>query len=177
MTNEKNWAENFETFKKSAFRLETLPQYLVDCEAESFEKFKKGNPPLQPDKEHASWIETLESAKQRGASFSRVHLIPRELTDYLRFELCLYEFNAEAGDDIRLMYLDEVHESCNDKVNFDFWLFDNSLAFKVLYDLDGRYLGAERIEDKEVLGSCVEIQRELMPKATPLKEFLEKLKD
>src|SRR5262245_10353766 len=77
----------FHGFKESAFRLETLDQYLVDSEADAFERFKQGQP-LRPPRSGtaADWDTLISGHRSAGRTMQRIHLIPKKLTPYLRFE-------------------------------------------------------------------------------------------
>jgi hypothetical protein len=123
----------FETFTQSAFRLEALPQYLVEDEKEAFERFKAtGDIPkiLSPE-----WASLVETNTKSGKTMKRLRLISDELTPYEQFELQIYS-GLGRGEDIRLnsrqLYASEYH--------YDFWFFDNAYIAQVNYEADGTFL-------------------------------------
>lgn len=85
------WADKFKTFQTEAWRLETLPQYLVRQEAEEFATSKAGA--RFPGPYEDAW-----TAMVRTCNVGRVHIVTRPLTDYLRFEFeRYYQHQAPAG--------------------------------------------------------------------------------
>lgn len=91
------WADKFKTFQTEAWRLETLPQYVVPQEAEEFAAFKAGA--RFPGPYEDAW-----TAMVRTRNVGRVHIVNRPLTDYLRFEFeRYYQHQAPAGEDIRIL--------------------------------------------------------------------------
>ncbi len=172
MRNIDNWAENFKTFKKNAFRLESLPQYLVKEEKDSFAAFLKGEAYSEPNCDHLSWLKTIESAISRNAHFSRIHIVPEILTDYLRFEIQCYKINAQSGDDIRFIYQKDVPEKwLSFSTKFDFWLFDDELLFEILYSKNGEYIEAKQINNQKKIKKCIQCREEFMALGISLADF------
>jgi hypothetical protein len=104
------WLQNFE---RSAFRLETLPEYNVPQEAEMLARFKRGEPVDLPD-DHP-WLERVRHHCRAGKLMRRIRVVSYPLTDYLRMEMSWYPKSVSAGEDIRIT---EV------QLSGDFWLFD-----------------------------------------------------
>jgi hypothetical protein len=129
----------FDTFKYSAYRLETLPQYLVDEERDDYAAFLAGKPP--PPDNLAEWLSLIKDAKRDGKTVTRVHIFPKQLTPYLRFEIETgYKFSVPAGEDVRII-VDPSEVPPGAKR--DFWFFDDKIAVLMKYTKGGRYLGAE----------------------------------
>jgi hypothetical protein len=132
-----DWARYFTDFRRIAFRLETLPQYLVTAEAEDFPRFLAGA--ARPDGYNSEWHEVIRANSVRGKRMSRVHLVTPPLSDYLRFEFTwAYPGNVAAGEDIRI--LDLAERPNVDLPDEDFWLFDDTVV-RMLYEPDGRQIG------------------------------------
>jgi hypothetical protein len=135
----------FTTFRHSAFRLEMMPAYLIDSEAESFRLWREGQP--EPAwRSERPWLATVRSAVARGASMQRVRIVQRPLSDYIRFEFDWgYPANIEAGEDIRVLELGpgEAFPYVAD----DFWLFDDETAVWMDYDEHGRFVGPVLADD------------------------------
>jgi hypothetical protein len=130
------WLEHFE---RTAFRLETLPEYNVPQEAEMLSAFKRGEPIDLPD-DHP-WLIKVRRHIASGKLMRRVRVVSSPLTDYLRMELSWYPTSVTAGEDIRIASLDDQPELsvCNQ----DFWLFDESVVVTLRYDTEGRFLGTD----------------------------------
>ena len=133
--------------KESAFRLETLPQYLVPQEAELFASWKAGEPiPVRTPENHEG-IARLQRDAARGFRRYRVHILDQPLTAYLRFELYLYLDGVAVGSEISVVdrdthpVLSELHE--------DFWLYDDEIGVRMFYDGEGHFLYPELIDDLE----------------------------
>jgi Family of unknown function (DUF6879) len=162
------------TFQRSAFRMETLPVYSVEAEAERFGAFLAGQslPPRSP--ENSSWLRRVAESTKRGIFWRRVHLLRQPLSDYLRYELLEYQANVAAGEDIRIVDITHHPELAN--VNEDFWLLDadqpTAYAMLMQYDRDGQWTGAWRTSDSEVVRRCRQ-ERDLAIQASiTLSEYL-----
>jgi hypothetical protein len=139
----------FATFASSAFRLETLPQYRMDTEAEPLRLFLEGKPEPEWRKDRP-WLTTVRNAVARGARMQRVRIVQMPLTDYQRYQFSWgYVANEQAGEELSI--LDHrppgmLHE--------DFWLFDDELAIVLEYDEEGRFLRPTFAEDAEPYRAC-----------------------
>lgn len=168
----------FAGYAKSAWRLELLPQYLVEFERAPFQAFLNGEPvPPHPTGEwwkvHEDWMGTIREAVAQGKSIGRVHVIPSELTPYLRYEIEWgYVFNASAGDDIR--FIDRANvtpEMARVFVN-DFWIFDDTKVVLCDYDADGRWIGGRVLDDPSQLPVFLRAKELAIASSFSLKEFL-----
>jgi hypothetical protein len=127
------WLEHFE---RSAFRLETLPEYNVPQESAMLAAFKRGEPVNVPD-DHP-WLVRVRRHVRSGRVMRRVRVVSHPLSDYLRMELSWYPKSVAAGEDIRVT---------ERRLTGDFWLFDDEAAIVLKYDQAGRFLGAETASD------------------------------
>jgi hypothetical protein len=127
------WLDNF---KRSAFRLETLPEYSVPQEAEMLAAFKRGEPVDLPD-DHP-WLVRVRQHVLAGKAMRRVRVVSYPLTDYLRMEMSWYPKSVAAGEDIRIT---------DQRLTGDFWLFDDEVAIVLHYDPAGRFIAAETSND------------------------------
>jgi len=80
-----------------------------------------------------------------GKRMQRVRVVDEPLGDYLRFEFAFYPDTIEAGEDIRI--LDRRTAEAAGLPAHDYWLFDSSRLALMRYDAEGRFLGAELVED------------------------------
>ncbi|SHL07328.1 DUF6879 family protein [Streptomyces yunnanensis] len=127
----------FETFERTAFRLETLAVYDVEEEREEFEAFLTGKP-MPPEWHDNPWVRSMTN---RGKSVSRVHVLRSPLTDYLRYELSAYPGNITAGESIGV--IDLAEQEVSGLPDHDFWLFDDTAAYRMHYTEAGQFTGAE----------------------------------
>ncbi len=143
----------FDTFAHSVFRLEALQAYQGARERDLLADFLAGRPrPADPLK--ADWTSMITANVQAGKSVQRVHVVREPLTDYLRFELTWgYEPNAEAGEDIRVVRVDD--DWPRELPRHDYWLFDATDLYDMHYDNDGVLLGVEHVTDPaKVVQAC-----------------------
>ncbi|MGB8994090.1 MAG: DUF6879 family protein [Pseudonocardiaceae bacterium] len=153
--------------RRSAFRLETLPQYLVPQEAEEFASWTAGNPrtPRTPDTHE--YLAELQRDVARGIRWYRVHVLDQPLTAYLRFELYGYLANQKAGEEIYVV--DRNAHPDLAELHVDFWLYDDETAVHMVYDHEGRFLCPARVED---LDRYREMRDTAMRHAEPLNDYL-----
>jgi hypothetical protein len=158
-----------QTFRRSAFRLETLEHYTVPQEVEWFATWRRTGrlPELTP--ENDPWLRTVSDHTRAGRVMQRVRVVSTPLTDYERFELALFPPSLEAGEDIRVISR-SVFSSIL-RVNEDFWLFDSQTAIMLRYDSAGRFLSAEPGQPSLCQRRC----EEALAQSIPLKEYLASL--
>ena len=125
----------FETFTRSAFRLECLPEYRVPQDTEWLKRFRAGEPRPQ-ERDSRPWLQTVRNAKARGARMQRVRMVSSPLTEYQRFQFSWgYRENEGAGEETFI--LDDEPPGL---LRVDFWLFDDALAVVLEYDDEGHFL-------------------------------------
>jgi hypothetical protein len=138
----------FETFQRFAFRLEGLPQYIVDEEKEPIKYFKRTGLIKISD---SSWPKLIQKNTEAGKKMERLRLLSDELTDYERYELQAYS-GPSAGEEIHLA----LRSDYSDHYRYDFWFFDDEWIAQVNYKDDGTFINFDvRIatnEEKEMFG-------------------------
>ena len=168
----------FESFSYSAFRLETLPRYQVSGESEELAAYLEGAflPPESPG--DSNWCRRIAASTKKGLSWSRVHVMPDQLTPYLRYEIEWgYLFNAQAGEDIRLLFPNQAPPIPENLPFHDFWLFDDTKLVLMHYGENGKYLGAELIENESELPSYQQAKEFTLRYSTTLKNYLKELRN
>jgi hypothetical protein len=159
--------------ERSVFRLETLSSYTAPGEAAMLRAFNDGQPmpPRNPDTD--PWLRMVADSVHAGRRWTRVHVLDRPLSDYLRFELLGYQGNVAAGEDVRIADRADVPETLG-VLTSDFWLLDDEVAVVIEYDGDGRRLSMEPTLD---VGDFVN-QRDLaVEHSVPLLDYLPSVQD
>ncbi len=123
----------FETFIDTAFRLEALPQYIVENEKDAFNKFKVSGELL--DGANSDWEKLVRANIASGKSMKRLRLLSDDLTLYEQFELQSYS-GLGAGEEIRINYRSQY----KNQYLYDFWFFDNEYITQMNYADDGTYI-------------------------------------
>jgi hypothetical protein len=159
----------FTTFKRSAWRLETLPAYDVPEEADDFARFLAGE--TWPEDYTDEWLQMIADHAAAGRTMGRVHAVRLPLSDYLRFEIFTgYVFSARAGEDVRILDLDE-HAT---ELPADFWIFDDSTVVGMTYGPNGKYISAE-IRPESETPKYLAYRDAALACAEPLTEFLSRI--
>jgi Family of unknown function (DUF6879) len=141
------WSSYFRDFTRSAFRLELCPVYTMPGEADELRRFEAGEKP--PPGYHYGWLDTVPAARRAGKTISRVRVVRRPLTTYIRYEFEWgFVYNVKAGEDIRV--LDLTDHPGPDLPDHDFWLFDETIVVKLLYRPDGTQIGRELVQDPDL---------------------------
>ncbi|PRH77190.1 hypothetical protein C6N75_21575 [Streptomyces solincola] len=161
------WAARFETFRREAWRLETLPAYRVPEEADEIAEFLAG---ARIDAETYSdeYTDDLKRVRREGKSKGRVHIVTRPLSDYLRYEFMYYRPHARAGEDIRIL---DVTDRSNPLAGVqDFWMFDHSEVVLMNYEPDGTQINREVFEGD--VTRFHEYQRIALAESVPFEEYV-----
>lgn len=137
------WRTFFNSYRREAFRLETLPEYNVSSERAEYDHFVATGTLDIPDDD--SWLTRVRHFSRTGRWIGRVHVICRPLTDYLRYEFAVYRHTVAAGEDVRI--LDLTNQPNPGLPAEDFWLLDDTAVVRMDYDPDGTQLRRELLED------------------------------
>ncbi|WP_101389784.1 DUF6879 family protein [Streptomyces sp. TLI_146] len=138
------WRVMFRDFRAEAWRLETLPQYLMPHEEAEIQAFRDGKR-IDLQSYRSGYTDRIKRQHAEGRTNGRVRILTRPLSEYLRFEFSrYYEPHVLAGEDIRIL---DVTDRENPLVDVqDFWLFDRSTVVLMNYGPDGRQISRELYE-------------------------------
>ncbi|MCC3779426.1 DUF6879 family protein [Streptomyces sp. UNOB3_S3] len=160
------WAAKFQNFRKEAWRLEALPQYLVPQEADEFAAFRNGA--RYPGPYEDAWTALIQKHKATGGTIGRVHIVSRPLSDYLRFEFeRYYRHQAPIGEGIRILDVTDRENPLADVQ--DFWMFDRSTIVLMHYEPDGKQISRELYEGDPA--PFIEYQRIAVEESVPFLEY------
>lgn len=161
------WSRRFVEIEQEAWRLETLPQYLVPQEAEEFAAFREGRP--LPPYTASPYTERVSRQRAEGKYHGRVHIVTQPLSDYLRFEFTrYYAVHVRAGDDIRIL---DVTNRPNPLAGIqDFWMFDRTEVVLMNYEDDGRQINREVLDGD--VAPFIEHQRIAVAESVPFEEYV-----
>jgi hypothetical protein len=157
----------FKNFQKSAFRLETLDQYVVTDEWPQFQAYLLGDE--SKNSRNKEWTDYIRSQTEQGKSIERIHIIPRELTDYLKFEIdWAYRYSQEAGEKISFVYREALPMPLKSLELPDFWLFDDSACLIQRYNDIGSWQGSDFLRSESGLQTLRHVRDVLFPLSFPL---------
>jgi hypothetical protein len=125
----------------SAFRLETLPQYLVPQEVDELAQWRAGVRELR----RTAWLTQVRESTERGYRRYRARILDYPLCEYSEFELFGYQANQAAGEEIYVA--DRASNVELDDLHVDFWLYDDEIAIRMIYDDEGHFIRPEVLND------------------------------
>jgi hypothetical protein len=148
---------------RSAFRLEALPQYLVPQEAEELAEWQSGLRRPLATTETSPWLARIKSGVDTGYRWQRARVLDYPLSEYSEFELHGYQANYAAGEEIGVA--DRRWSADLLALHEDFWLIDDEIAVRMIYDELGHFVRPELVEDARefvaikalVLHHCVDL--------------------
>jgi FtsP/CotA-like multicopper oxidase with cupredoxin domain len=137
------------TFATSAFRLEARQSYAADDEAAAFTRWQEhGHVPAATDPLIAAWTGMVRARVAHGAVMRRVHVVSQPMTEYVRFELMAQRAHSvPAGEQVRVVDADGHPDLAHAE---DFWLLDDRVGVRLIYDDDGQLIRLERMTTGEV---------------------------
>ncbi|TGN77665.1 hypothetical protein E5083_10580 [Streptomyces bauhiniae] len=140
----------FETFKHTAWRLETRRGYASDREDPDFQAFlATGSSPCDFSE---PWFVNIKAQTEAGKTVGRVRVADKPLTTEQLFLLDYARHNAAVGEDIRYLW----REDATDLPAEDFWIFDSRLVALLHFDDADHITNIELItEPAEVVRYCI----------------------
>lgn len=143
-----SWREVFDAYQRDAWRFEAQPAYTMPNEAESVNRFLRGE--SKPESHNARWHERVRGYVAAGRRIGRVRVIRQPLTDYQRYQFAWgIPGNIEAGEDIRV--LDVTREDCGlPLTGQDWWMFDETQIVHLNFRPDGTQINRELVESPEI---------------------------
>ncbi|MFE4827373.1 DUF6879 family protein [Streptomyces sp. NPDC056672] len=161
------WRAKFRTFRREAWQLETLAQYLVPQEVEGLRSFRAGKR-IDPHSYSSEYTKRLKQRREEGRKQGRVHIVSRPLSEYLRYEFTQYEPHALAGDEIRILDVTDRENPLPDVQ--DFWMFDRTTVVLMHYEADGTQISREVYEGDPA--PFIEYQRIAVAESVPFLEYV-----
>lgn len=123
---------------RSIFRLQTLPVYNVDFEADVFAAFCAGA--KCPHDVTFPYFQKLKSRVLGGVQWENIHILPPDLTPYLRFIVdWAYKFYDDVGVTTSFVFESDIPVAAR-SLSSDFWIFDNLTVVNMDYDSQGKVL-------------------------------------
>jgi hypothetical protein len=145
-------ASQWHAFQRSAFRLETLPEYRVAREEGELEIYLAGKP--MPAGSNDDWHRRFRDYFTSGRYVRRVRVLAPPLSDYIRmqFDWGYVDNVTIRGEGIRILDLSRTPEV--ELPDCDFWLFNDEIVLKLIYAEDGTQMGSEVLTDADPVEFC-----------------------
>ncbi|MEV0621667.1 DUF6879 family protein [Nonomuraea sp. NPDC050404] len=148
LLNGRNFQDLFESFRESAYRLESRSRYNSPDESSAIQRFQHGN----PDTDYLwsrPWLDSIRAQTAEGKQYRRVRVVDIPPQPYSRYALWSVQGNLAAGEDIR--YLPRDAASQLGIPHLDVWLFDSVRVALLHFDKDDVLLGAELVAEPEAI--------------------------
>ncbi|MBW8738041.1 MAG: hypothetical protein JF621_13245 [Streptomyces turgidiscabies] len=158
----------FETFERTAWRLETRHSYASDRTGPNWARWKAGED-VGLDTPGA-WGANTQRQTAAGKRFERIRLVDNPPTAGQEFLLARALNNETAGEDIRYLWRADAGRLQLPAV--DFWLFDDRHALVLHFDNADEYLGAELVEEPLRIGEFRRIRDVAWPHAIRRTDFV-----
>ncbi len=164
------WSAMFQSFKQSAYRLETLQAYAEPSESSPFNQYRRGT---RPDPSFmADWCSLVKGHVDAGRSMRRVHIVDLPLSEYMKFEIeCCYKDTGLAGEDIRLLDRVNLSPELLKITQEDFWFLDGSTVVVNDYDPTGALYQARITTDLKAVAYYSSVDQKLWGIGVPFREF------
>lgn len=154
-------------FLHTAWRLETRRAYASDRRGESYQRFLRGeDPQADPNR---PWCENIRTQVAQGKRIERVRVADEPITPGQAYLVDVGRTNVAAGEDVR-----HLPRTVADELGLppkDFWLFDSRVVLLLHFDEDDVFLGAQLVEDPEVVLEVVQVRDAAWHHAVPRAKF------
>lgn len=160
-------AHLFRDFERSAFRLESRRGYASDVDSPKWHLWQAGGD-LSYNPAHP-WHAGVRAQTEHGRRFERVRVVDSPPTEGQRFLLASGRGNVEAGEDIRNLWRADA-----DRLGLpaaDFWLFDDRLVVRLVFDQADVTLGVEVSDDPADVAAAAAVRTAAWPVAIPTAAF------
>jgi hypothetical protein len=150
-------------FTRTAFRVELLELY----EGKGFRAWQAGEQVTS-----RPWEADVRKWRASEREITRVHVLPKTLTEYLHFEFECYAGSVAAGEGVWLLLDAAVRGMRLELPPWDFWLFDEELVVVMFYDDAGNWTGVELVTDAGLVAQCCRWRDALMEHAVSFSEYM-----
>lgn len=161
------WARFFVDYQHSSYRLEAQQIYSSPVEDEWVEQFLAGTaePPTY------EWrLSRVRGRLDAGATKVTVRVVVEPPTDYTRMEMFFYPILTAGGEDVRVITVAEG-EWPENLIDYDYYLYDEREVWRMHYNDDFSFLGAELLEGPDVLAQHLRWRDIALARAVPLHEY------
>jgi hypothetical protein len=140
----------FESFERSAVRIESRARTDVPAERSELAAFLEGRlPPQRHWEPEDPWNAMTERHAAAGRPLRRVRIMEEQLSDYNRYMIYCARASVHHGEDMR--FLSRASSVALDLPDHDFWVFDSAWLVELRFTADDRPLDHDLITDPELV--------------------------
>ena len=168
---EAEFSRLLESFRHSAWRLETYDTYHLDYEAADFQQFLAGRsaPPTEISW-WRPWLDMVTAMTREGKRVGRVRILAEPPTDYQRWELWAAPWHAQAGEQIGYLIRSRAN-ALGLPTGYDWWLLDEQAVIVMRFDEAGRIAGKDLVIDPGMVADHREWRDLAVRHAVPAEMF------
>jgi hypothetical protein len=155
------------SFRRSAFRLETLDAYALESERADFELFLAGRPGAPPWQD---WLDQVAAQTAEGKTVTRVRVLAEPPTDYQRWMLWAGPWYARAREEILCMPRSRA-AVLRLPLEVDWWLLDDERLILMYFTNAGEIVGKLLITEPGIVARYREWRDLAVRNATAAEEF------
>jgi hypothetical protein len=161
------WGALFTSYSKSYFHFEAQQIYSNSIENPRVADFIAGRP-MTPTYE---WrLSRVRDRAAAGATKMGVRVVVEPPTDYTRMEVATFPILVAGGEDIRVIAVPEGTWP-GGLPRHDFYLFDDREVWRMHYNNDYTFGGAEQLDGEDVLAEHLRWRDRALELAVPLHEY------
>lgn len=166
------WSDDLlQSFRRSAFRLETRGTYALDYERADFERFLAGVPTPPPDLDWwKPWLDEIAQLTSAGKTVARVRVIDEPPTDYQRWEMWAARWHSRAGERIGYITRGEARR-IGLPLPHDWWLLDDERVIAMWFTANGEIAARELITEPGAVARFCEWRDLAVRNAIPAEEI------
>lgn len=160
----------FDTYERSALRLESRNHTAVPAERAELQAFLSGELSEVRNWEHDDWTRMVTRQVSAGRPMRRVRVMDDPLTVYNRFMIYCGHRGVSLGEDVR--YLVRADANALDLPDHDFWVLDSARLIELRFTADGRPLRHDLITDPDVVARHEEWIHRALAAAMPSTDYV-----
>jgi hypothetical protein len=168
-TDRGEWGRLHGSYKSSSFRLEAQQIYSNPAENARLIDFLAGRPLDGVDS--TPRLIRWRVQKAAGCTKTTVRIVLEPQTDYTRMELATYRPVVAAGEDVRVIVVPEGGTWPDGQPQQDFFVFDDRDVWRMHYNDDYTWAGAEQLDGEDVLAQHLRWRDRALELAIPLLEY------
>lgn len=162
------WAALFTGYTRSAFRLEGQQMYSSPVEDAHLATFMSGR---RVEVDLSRRLNRTRPQIAAGRTKTTVRIVVEPPTAYTRMELTIYPQMVAAGEDVRIIAVRQGQRPPELPLH-DYWLFDDRDVWKMHYDENFRFAGAELVDDPELVNDHLRWRDVALAQSVPLREYV-----
>jgi hypothetical protein len=162
----------YKYFEYTAFRLETLREYVVPEEQESYSRFQHGQATDVMDVPgYQEWLGWIRVAKRAGKTIERVRILDEPPTSYQRWAAWIGHHNEAAGEVMRYISRSRALQIGLPLSRGDWWLLDSVRVASVEFDECGVPMGGVIHDRPDEVQSYISWRNLALRHSRPVSEF------